>query len=62
MKLSKFEKEATEKYNFDNGLIKDLDVALNTLRVHGEKSTRAIDISIREQAVRIFLDRKRNTE
>jgi hypothetical protein len=51
MNLSDVEKEAIEKYTTGTELIKDLDEARNILAIHGEKCEKAIDSSIREQAV-----------
>jgi hypothetical protein len=51
MNLSDVEKEAIEKYTAGTELIKDLDEARNILAIHGKKCEKAIDSSIREQAV-----------
>jgi hypothetical protein len=62
MKLSDIEKEAIERYTFEGVIITDLDEALSILQVHGEKCEKAIDTSIRAEALKAHIASKNNNK
>ncbi len=52
--MNEIEKELIAKYDTGRESIKDLDAAVNLLRIHGEKCDLCIHQSIREQAYKKF--------